>query len=205
MAIASQLLDRYGIVTRELAASENPPGGFAGLYPVFKVMEETGRVRRGYFVAGQGAAQFALPGAEDRLRSTGRDTEAAAKDVLVLAATDPASPWGTAFRWPETGGKDQSRPSRTAGARVILVDGAPAGYLNRTSSHLMTFLPAEEPERSAVSSSLAEALTGLADESTPVFLEKIDGQPAERSHFADRLQARGFVPSSQGLLLRRIR
>ena len=99
-AIAQQLLARHGVVTREGVAAESIPGGFGSVYTVLKTMEETGRVRRGYFVAGLGATQFSLPGALDLLRSLrdsgGNDTP----DVAVLAATDPANPYGATLKWP---------------------------------------------------------------------------------------------------------
>ncbi len=99
-AIAQQLLARHGVVTREGVAAESIPGGFGSVYTVLKAMEETGRVRRGYFVAGLGATQFSLPGALDLLRSLrdagGNDTP----DVAVLAATDPANPFGATLKWP---------------------------------------------------------------------------------------------------------
>src|SRR5687768_2557427 len=128
-ALATTLLERHGVVTREAVASESISGGYASVYPVLRAMEESGRNRRGYFVAGLGAAQFALPGAVDRLRavrqsqgderSGDRDDDAA---PLVLAATDPAQPYGAALPWPESAG----RPARPAGTHVVLVDGEPA-------------------------------------------------------------------------------
>src|SRR5207245_7968897 len=100
-ALATQLLDRHGVLTREAVLAESAPGGFAGVYPVLRALEEAGKVRRGYFVAGLGAAQFALPGAVERLRSlrespTNEDDEPA---TVVLAAADPAQPYGAALPW----------------------------------------------------------------------------------------------------------
>ena len=150
MPLARQLLDRHGVVTREAVLAEGVPGGFVGIYPVFKAMEEAGHVRRGYFVAGLGAAQFAHPGAVDRLRSfrpTGQETATAREDdrpddrdetlggTLVLAAADPAQPYGAAIPWPASEG----RPARQAGAYVVLADGAPAAYLERGGRSLLTF------------------------------------------------------------------
>src|SRR5207237_6435235 len=97
-ATAQQLLARHGIVTREAVASENVAGGFGVIYPVLKALEENGRLRRGYFVAGLGATQFALPGALDLLRSM-RDAPDD-PEVAVLSATDPANPYGAALKWP---------------------------------------------------------------------------------------------------------
>ena len=137
-ARALQLLERYGVLTREAALGEGIEGGFAGVYPVLKALEERGQVRRGYFVAGLGAAQFALPGAVDRLRSA-RRARAIADDEptgpVVLAATDPAQPYGAALPWPDSAG----RPARAAGAYVVLVDGEPVAFLERGGRSLVTF------------------------------------------------------------------
>ncbi len=110
-AIASQLAERYGVLTRELVASEGLAGGFSAIYPVLKAMEEAGRLRRGYFIAGQGAAQFAVPGAEDRLRELDQRRADEARETLVLAATDPASPYGSALRWPGESLGTSSQPA----------------------------------------------------------------------------------------------
>ena len=110
--LAQTLLQRHGVLTREAVAAENVPGGFAALYPVLRAMEESGRVRRGYFVEGCGAAQFALAGAVDGLRSqrgTGHAT-------VLLAAVDPANPYGAVLPWPKLAG----RAARAAGAFVVL-------------------------------------------------------------------------------------
>ncbi|MFN7982849.1 MAG: DEAD/DEAH box helicase [Vicinamibacterales bacterium] len=97
-ATTQQLLNRYGVLTREAVAAESVPGGYGVIYTVLKAMEESGRIRRGYFVSGLGATQFALPGALDVLRSY-RDP---ADDPIVisLAATDPANPYGATLKWP---------------------------------------------------------------------------------------------------------
>ena len=124
VALAGVLLERHGVLTREAVRGEGIPGGFAGLYPVLRAMEESGRIRRGYFVAGLGGAQFALPGAVDRLRSV-RQPAAGTARALVLAATDPANPFGLVLPWPVKG------PQRAAGAYLVLVDGTPALYLER--------------------------------------------------------------------------
>ncbi len=232
-ALASQLAERYGVLTRELVASENLPGGFAALYPVLKAMEEAGRLRRGYFVAGQGAAQFAVAGADDRLRELDRERDATATanpheaEVLILAATDPANPYGSALRWPGAGASDVStasaaedleaepgqtdstgnpartmRPQRAAGARVILVDGQLRGYLGRTGHHLLTFLPGDEPQRSKEAETLAAALARAASPERPLAITRIDGSPAGESPLAARLVECGFRPSRHGLLYR---
>ena len=119
IAMVHQFLDRLGIVTREAIAAEKLPGGFSAVYPVFKALEEAGKIRRGYFIAGCGVAQFADPGALDRLRSM-KDADDPPR-VVVLAATDPANPYGATLAWPSR--SDNLLAGRTAGAQVILVDG----------------------------------------------------------------------------------
>ena len=97
-ALTQQLLARHGVLTREAVSAEAVPGGFGIVYPVLKGLEDHGRIRRGYFVAGLGATQFALPGALDLLRSM-RDAPDEV-EVAVLAATDPANPYGATLKWP---------------------------------------------------------------------------------------------------------
>src|SRR5439155_10897813 len=137
-ALAVSLLERHGVVTRESVMGEGVPGGFAAIYPVLRAMEEAGKLRRGYFVEGLGAAQFALPGAVDRLRA--ERTPPDGPSVHVLAAADPANPYGATLSWPS--GK---RLQRAAGAYLVLVDGEPALYLERSHKGLIT-LPAFEPQ-----------------------------------------------------------
>ena len=132
--------ERHGVVTREAVLAEGPVGGFASVYGVLKTMEERGQVRRGYFVSGLGAAQFALPGAVDRLRDVREavDPDIRPGDVpepVVLAATDPAQPFGSTVAWPLT----QGRPTRSAGAVVVLVDGEPLAWFDAGAHHLVTF------------------------------------------------------------------
>ena len=201
-AMAEQLLERYGVVTREMIAGESPAGGFAGLYPVFKALEEAGRIRRGYFIAGQGAAQFAIPGAEDRLRARTNDDEVVIRP-LILAATDPANVYGTALRWPERPGEESTRPARTTGARVILYDGQLAGYLTRHGDQLLTFQADSANRSRELDQQLVAALASLANETTAVYLTKIDGAPPEQSPLAPLLRTHGFVPTSRGWLHRR--
>ncbi|MEX2101288.1 MAG: DEAD/DEAH box helicase, partial [Actinomycetota bacterium] len=189
-ARAEQLLQRQGIVTREAVLAEGVPGGFAAVYGVLKVMEETGAVRRGYFVDGLGAAQFALPGAVDRIRSV---REAETTDAIALAATDPAQPYGAALGWPETA---TGRPARIAGAYVLLVGGELAAFLERGGRSLVTFgVPV---------TSWIDALTGLVKDGRvrKIELQRIDGAPAGEAPTADELRAAGFVDSFRGLALR---
>lgn len=197
MAIAGQLVERYGVLTREMLAREQVAGGFAGVYPVLKAMEEAGRIRRGYFVVGLGAAQFAAPGAEDRLR--GCRNRAESPVCLIMAATDPANPWGNILPWPEHAG-DQ-RLQRVAGAVVIVRDGCLLGFLSRTGQQLTTFadlLPDDEDQ----ARQFAQTLAGLAAPGRPLLLTSIDGATADQSPLAPILRGHGFFTSSKGLLCR---
>jgi ATP-dependent Lhr-like helicase len=190
-AVAMQLLDRHGVLTREAALAEEVPGGFAGIYPVLRAMEEAGTVRRGYFVAGLGAAQFALAGAVDRVRAA-RDPSNE-PGVLTLAAADPAQPYGAALPWSATPG----RPSRAAGAFVVLDDGAPAVFLERGAKTAATF-EGSDPSR------WADALAALVKDGRlrRIELETIDGEPARKHPAAEALIAAGFADGYRGLALR---
>jgi ATP-dependent Lhr-like helicase len=194
-ARALQLLERHGVLTREAALGEGVPGGFAAVYGVLKVMEESGKVRRGYFVSGLGAAQFALPGAVDRLRDL-RDLRDLQEQgiALALAATDPAQPFGMALPWPDVPG----RPARTAGAYVILQDGELAAFLERGARSLLTFPAAERDD------AWVDALVSLAKEARVrrIELQRIDGVPFGESRWATRLRAAGFADGYRGLVFR---
>ena len=208
LANVYQLLARYGVVTREAVIAEGLPGGFQAVYPVLRHLEESGRVRRGYFVAGVGAMQFALPLALDGLRAA-REPPAEA-EVVVLAAGDPANPWGSLLAWPPLPGESAlRRPTRAPGARVVLVDGAPAVQLGgaRGLEQLLVWLPLEEPDRSRVGAAAAKALWSLGvlararDEGVRV--EEVNGVPASGHPFADFLRRVGFSPSGGSMLFSR--
>ena len=195
-AQAMQLLERHGIVTREGVRSEGLPGGFAAVYPVLRALEESGKARRGWFVAGLGAAQFALPGAVDRLRSY-RTVDADDPRVSVLAATDPAQPYGASLGWPDSGG----RPARAAGAHVVLVDGELAVYLERGGKSLLTF----GSHDSHLGPHLwAGALVEAHKEGRigRLQLERIDDAPARTAPSAGALREAGFADGYKGLTLR---
>jgi len=195
-ARAEMLLERYGVVAREAAAAEELPGGFAAVYAVLKAMEEAGRVRRGYFVEGLGGAQFALPGAVERLRAR-RDDERA---VRVLAAVDPANPFGALLPWAETPGG--GRPRRVAGAEVVLVGGAAALYLEAGGRGLLTFPDlADDPEVARAAAGALRELRGPRRRSLRI--ERIDGEPARESERAGLLREAGFVNDYRGLALER--
>jgi ATP-dependent Lhr-like helicase len=156
-AMAQQLLTRYGVVFRETAHAENLPGGFSAVYDVLKAMEESGRVRRGYFAADLGATQFAMPAAVDLLRSLRVAGNEDSSEVVMLAATDPANPYGALMRWPAAP-EEGSSLTRSVGARVVLVDGALTAYLRRGNTNVQVMLPEEEPGRSRAALALAEFL-----------------------------------------------
>ncbi|MBW3618997.1 MAG: DEAD/DEAH box helicase [Actinobacteria bacterium] len=196
LARAEQLLERHGVVTRESVRAEAILGGFSVVYPVLKAMEETGQVRRGYFVEGLGGAQFALPGAVDRMRTYRDVPEDAGPDVAVLAATDPAQPYGAALAWPVSDG----RPARAAGAYVVLVDGEPALYLERGARSVATF-----PTTEAHAAVALDALAGLVRRGRlrKLDLAKVDGQPIHDTVWPERLEAAGFTAGHRGFTLRR--
>jgi ATP-dependent Lhr-like helicase len=194
-AQAAQLLERYGVVTRETVLAEGVVGGYASVYPVLKVLEERGRTRRGYFVAGLGAAQFALPGAVDRLRAERDDSahDDDDPDPVVLAATDPAQPYGAALSWPDTPG----RPARTATAVAILHRGELVGWFDRASHHLVTFA-ASGPDHRWADALATLVRTGRA---ASVEVRKVNGEPVTAAISAV-LQERGFAEGYRGPVLR---
>jgi ATP-dependent helicase Lhr and Lhr-like helicase len=192
-AAALQLLERHGVLTREAALAEGVDGGFAAIYPVLKALEERGQVRRGYFVAGLGAAQFALPGAVDRLRAA-REPGEADLAPLVLAATDPAQPYGATLPWPDSLG----RPARAAGSYVVLVAGDAVAYLERGGRSLVTFAAAGDHPH------WADGLAELVKDGRFRKLEigRVNGQPAHESAVVETLRAAGFADGYRGLVLR---
>ncbi len=197
-AIARTLLERYGIVTREAAHAEGIEGGFVGIYDVLKAMEARGSVRRGYFVEGRGGAQFALPGADERLRAVRHATASASP--LVLAATDPANAWGSLLDWPAS--LAEARPQRAAGALVVLLDGVLLGWLGRGEHPLITFLPEAEPDRSEAARALAQGLGQLVEGKVrrALLVSSVDGIDAAHSPLASSFVQAGFVATARGLL-----
>jgi ATP-dependent Lhr-like helicase len=203
LAAAETVLDRYGLVTRGSVAAERISGGFAAVYPVLKAAEESGRARRGYFVEGLGAAQFALPGAVDRLRGFARtDSADDTTSALVLAATDPANPYGAALPWPQAPAPEGGRghqPARKAGALVVLVDGACALYVERGGRTLLSFSgdPAVlQPAADALALAVRDGALGK------LAVERADGVPVVASALGTALEAAGFRPTPRGLRLR---
>ncbi len=206
-AAAEALLDRHGVVTRGAVVGERTPGGFAATYRVLSAFEESGRCRRGYFVAGLGAAQFGTAGAIDRLRTFAEVPPAdggTKPTAIALAATDPANPFGAALPWPTDEGDERGahRPGRKAGALVVLVDGRLTLYVERGGRTLLTW--SEDPERlrPAVETLSTAVRRGSLGRLT---VEKADGTQLLRSGstpLREALQDAGFVATPKGLRLR---
>jgi ATP-dependent Lhr-like helicase len=215
-ALALQLLNRYGVLLREQVAAENVPGGFSAVYDVLKALEESGRIRRGYFVAGLGATQFALPAAIDLLRQLRTAPPDEKPEFVQLAATDPANPYGSVLRWPDLPVVEEDSETaprvltRAAYAEVILRNGQLVAWLRRGNPNLLVFLPAEEPERSQAAAGLAhflctrgqERLHGASQQG--VLITTINGQPVAAHPMARFLMDAGFHPGPLGMHLRRI-
>ena len=194
-ALSELLLERYGVLTRELVVAEGLPGGFSGIYPELTSLETLGVARRGYFVEGLGGAQFALPGAVERLREGGRDRFE--DPPVVLSAVDPAQPYGAALAWPERDG--ERAPSRAAGAYLVLSGGEPILYLERGGRVLQTLVRADDVR-------LEPALGALVDQVRRgqikrLALEKVDGVSALASPLGPTLIALGFQEGPRRLNL----
>ncbi len=214
-ALAAQLLDRYGVLVRDAVAAEDVPGGFSAVYQVLKAMEDAGRARRGYFVEGLGGAQFAVPGAIDRLRAVreravlgrgdgdgwldgGRAPEEP-PDAVALAATDPANPFGAALAWPDPVPGAPRSAKRAAGAYVVLLDGRLLVYAERGGRSLLTF-SADADDLAAA----AGALAGLvaAGQVARFQVARVDGRESLDHPLVDALRAAGFTDHPRGLVLR---
>ncbi|MGI8791937.1 MAG: Lhr family helicase [Acidimicrobiales bacterium] len=194
-ARAAALLERHGVLTREAVRGEGLPGGFAAVYPVLRAMEEAGRIRRGYFIAGLGGAQFALPGAVDRLRAAREPgIDGSERGTIVLAATDPANPYGITVPWPDTPDDVSARPMRAAGAYVAMRDGQPVLWIERRGRGLAPLRAFDgEWEQDAVAAVAAMVGPGrpfkrLVVERVPDGLETV-------------LRNAGFTPTPKGWTL----
>jgi ATP-dependent helicase Lhr and Lhr-like helicase len=176
------------VVTRRTVLAEGFPGGFSALYPVYAHLEETGRIRRGYFVEGLGGSQFALPGAVDRLRA------GPATGLVVVAATDPANPYGGVLPWPDV---EDIRLARDAGAYALLLDGELVGFLDKGRRGLNLF--DVTPERFG---EVSRALAEVAGRHRRLTLVTVNGQPAPTSPLAAPLSEWGFTTAPRGLTYR---
>jgi ATP-dependent Lhr-like helicase len=211
-AQALTLLERHGVLTKGAVAAERVPGGFGAVYPVLRAMEETGQCRRGYFVAGLGAAQFALPGAVDRMRALAGDSRPAdpwasgaaadpSERTVVLAAADPAQPYGAALPWPARPGETATshRPGRKAGAVVVLSGGELVLYVERGGKTLLSWSDDQavlEPCAAALAAAVRDGALGR------ITVEKADGETVHDSPLAAALESAGFRPTPRGLRLR---
>ncbi len=178
------MLERYGIVTREAVLAEGVPGGFASLYGELTNLEVLGTARRGYFVEGLGGAQFALAGAVERLRAL----PSAEGEYLVIAATDPANPFGAVLPWPKR--DDSRRPSRTPGAFVLIRDGEAVLYVERGGRGILRLADIEGDE---LREAIAELATAAQEKLIPrLGIERVDGEPVIGSGLEDVLIEAGF-------------
>jgi len=201
-ARAEAFLERHGVLTRGALDTERVTGGFSGVYKVLRAMEESGQIVRGYVVEGLGASQFAARGAVDRLRALSRSdgaSPAAELESRVLAAADPAQPYGAALPWPEPVGDGKHRPARKAGALAVLVDGRPVLYVERGGRSLLSFTESDHLLRAA-----AEALSRAVREGWlgQLAVQRADGEVALTSNLADILRDVGFRATPKGLRLR---
>ena len=196
-ALAELLLERQGIVTRDGVRGEGIPGGFGAVYGELKALETLGLCRRGYFVEGLGGAQFALGGAVERLREL-KPRDGEEPDVLVLAAADPAQPYGAALPWPKRAG---ARAARVAGAKVVLLGGEPALFVERGGRSLV---PLREPDESW----LRPALTALVEHvrtrgpKKRLAVERFDGEAVTESDAMPLLVEAGFLAGPRRVVLR---
>ena len=195
--LAELLLERYGIVTREQVLAEGIPSGFATLYDALGDLETLGVCRRGYFVEGLGGAQFALPGAVERLRAHTGEASAPAPP-LVLAATDPAQPYGAALPWPKRDAEAR-KPARAAGAYVMFVGAEPVVYVERGGRALQTLVDASDARLEPALRALAEFV--LSGRGPKLGLEKLDGEPIVGSPLEPLLVDLGFRSSPRRLTL----
>ncbi|HEY4094288.1 MAG TPA: DEAD/DEAH box helicase, partial [Baekduia sp.] len=192
------LLERNGIVTREHVLAEGIPGGFATLYDALSSLETLGVCRRGYFVEGLGGAQFALPGAVERLRTQADRAEEA--PPLVLAATDPAQPYGAALPWPKRRDNDaRAKPARAAGAYVVLSGSEPVVYVERGGRGLQILVEREDPRLRPALEALAAFVT--ADRRHKLSVERIDGEAVVGSDLELLLIEVGFRAGPRKLTL----
>ena len=190
--LAELLLERQGIVTRDGVRAEGVSGGYAPVYRELRKLETLGVCRRGYFVEGLGGAQFALPGAVERLR------ERPAEEVaLVLAAADPAQPYGAALPWPKRSG---ARAARVAGAQVVLLGGEPALFVERGGRSLV---PLRDPDEAWLRTAFAALVeharrTGLKR----LAVERFDGEPVGETEAMPLLVEAGFLAGPRRAVLR---
>jgi ATP-dependent Lhr-like helicase len=195
-------------VTREAVPAAGAPAGVAAGHPVHATPEEAGRNRRGYLVEGLGGAPFAQPGAIDRLRAVREAPAPGERGTCLLAAADPANPYGAALAWPRRGADDRRVLARAAGAAVVLVDGLAAVYVDRGGRSIQTLPPFDDPEIAAVALAALSGLLATGPASAAdgrlreLVITKVDGEPVASSPVRDALLAAGYSAGYRGLVLR---
>ncbi|MFT4199615.1 MAG: DEAD/DEAH box helicase, partial [Gordonia sp. (in: high G+C Gram-positive bacteria)] len=197
-AMCEVVLERYGVVTKGAVHTEGVPGGFSRVYRALTVFEDSGKVRRGYYVDGLGGAQFAVPTTVDALRDHTTIPRERAGRAVVLAATDPANPYGAALEWPDTAGGH--RPGRKAGALVVLVDGALACFVERGGKTVLTFPTADRSPLDAAASALVDLVR--AGRVERLAIDTVDGEPVLSTDFGRTLVEAGFTTTPRGIRLR---
>ena len=200
LTLANQLLDRYGIVSREAVQFEKLAGGFGPVYRTLRTMEESGKIRRGFFVEGLSGAQFALASTADRLRAaepvpTAR--EPTLSDFIVLDASDPANVYGSLLPWPVSkAGKFQ--PRRAPGALVVLLQGHLVCYLSVSRRHLVTFVAAHDDTAALETALGVLARVSIRGRRRRMTLKQINGVEAHHSCLGQELERAGFVRDYDG-------
>jgi ATP-dependent Lhr-like helicase len=195
-ALAELLLERQGIVTRDSVRGEGIPGGYGAVYSELRALETLGVCRRGYFVERLGGAQFALPGAVERLREL-RPREGEEAEPLVLAAADPAQPYGAALPWPKRSG---ARAARVAGAQVVLLGGEAALFVERGGRSLV---PLREPDEEWLRPALAALVEHVrAGGAKRLAVERFDGEPVGETDVMPLLLEAGFLAGPRRAVLR---
>jgi len=195
-ALAELLLERHGVVTRDSVRAEGIPGGYGAVYAELRALETLGLCRRGYFVEGLGGAQFALGGAVERLREL-READPDGPAALVLAAADPAQPYGAALPWPK---REGARPARVGGAHVVLLDAVPVLYVERGGRSLM---PLRDPDEAWLRTALAALVADVRGRAgRRLAVERFDGEAVTESPFLPLLVEAGFLVGPRRAVLR---
>jgi ATP-dependent Lhr-like helicase len=197
-ALAELLLERQGIVTRDGVRGEGIRGGYGAVYAELRALETLGVCRRGYFVEGLGGAQFALPGAVERLRELrSQDSRDEERDALVLAAADPAQPYGAAIPWPRRSG---ARAARVAGAWVVLLGGEAVLFVERGGRSLV---PLRDPDPEWLRPALAALVVHVRGGGAKrLAVERFDGAPVVESEAMSLLVEAGFLAGPRRAVLR---
>ncbi len=206
LARAQVLLERYGLVSREAAGSEDWVGGYGPIHQVLKGMEDAGKVRRGYFVEGLSGSQFGYGGAIERLRATNVGDEAPAEegvgpeDLLVMAAMDPANPYGALLPWPDAAEDRDQRARRVTGAWVVLWRGRPVLYAAQHGRRVLSFGRSNPPAGVTEAAFIRLAQSAMPGRRGFLLIEQIDGLPVRESPIYERLRNAGFESDHRGLV-----